>query len=88
MNSEQALQSARNWSNATIRYAISIDNATKTGLPKEIYEQQIIKAETIVDRLFGESIVECGVNAPLEHVAITVVRKTLDWVVEYRSKRQ
>ncbi len=64
--------------------ALSVPNACKSNIPKEVGEQIGISAGNLANRLFGESIAACGTDDSPERVMTTLVEKVLDWVAENR----
>jgi hypothetical protein len=78
------IERIRQWGRQTIAFACSIENAPKTGLPKEVLEQAIITAEQIANRLLSEASTASGGNLPVTMTEF--ISGVLDWVVEKRKK--
>jgi hypothetical protein len=74
----------RQWARQTIAFACSVENAPKTGLPKEVLEQNWITAEQVANRLLGEAIAASSGNFDI--TLTELVNRVLDWVVERRKK--
>jgi len=78
------LERIRQWARQTIAFACSVENAPKTGMPKEVLEQNFITAEQVANRLLSEAQAASGGNFSI--TLTELVNRVLDWVVEKRKK--
>jgi hypothetical protein len=77
----------RQWALQTVTFAISVENASKTGISKEVVEQNAISASRITNPFFAESAAACGADAEkVDRVFVELVNRVLDWVAEHRGQ--
>ena len=77
----------RQWALQTVTFAMTVENAAKTGVSQEVVEQTAIPASRIANQLFAESTAVCGADAErVDRVFPELVNRVLHWVVERRSK--
>ena len=76
----------RHWATQTIMFALIVENDARLPGPTEVYEQMLIRAQRITDRLFTAAFVACGDGASSETIALCFLRKVLAWVGEWDRK--
>jgi hypothetical protein len=77
----------RQWALQTITFEITVENASKIAVTKEVVEQNAAAAFGIADRFFTDSSAACASDANRgERVFVELVNRVLDWVVERRSR--
>jgi hypothetical protein len=77
----------RQWALQTVTFAISAENASKTGISKEVVEQNAISASRITNPFFAEAAAACGADAEkVDRVFVELVNRVLDWVAERRGQ--
>jgi hypothetical protein len=74
----------RQWGRQTIAFACSVENAPKTGIPKEVLEQNWITAEQVANRFLDEAVAASSGN--FEKTLPEFINRILDWVAEKRMK--
>jgi hypothetical protein len=76
----------RQWALQTVTFAMTVENAAKTGISQEVVEQTAIPASRISNQFFAESTAACGAGAErVDLVFPELVNRILDWVAERRS---
>ena len=77
----------RQWALQTVTFAMTVENAAKTGISQEVVEQTAIPASRISNQFFAESTAACGADAEnVAQVLPELVNRILDWVAERRGK--
>jgi hypothetical protein len=77
----------RQWALQTVTFAMTVENAVRTGISQEVVEQTAIPASRIANQIFAESTAACGADAQrVDRVFPELVNRVLDWVAEHRSK--
>jgi hypothetical protein len=73
----------RQWAHRTVTYTMTMENADKTGISKEVMEQTAIPAWHISNEFFSESTAACGVDAArVDCVFPELVKRVLNWVIK------
>lgn len=75
----------RQWARQTITFALSVENAPKTGVVKEVLEQNAITADRLAHRFLADAIDAAGDKDKFEVVLVEFVNRVLDWVVTKRK---
>jgi hypothetical protein len=66
---------------------MTVENAARTGVSREVVEQTAIPASRISNRFFAEATAACGADAErVDRVFPELVNRVLDWVAERRSR--
>jgi hypothetical protein len=75
----------RQWALQTVTFAMTVENATTTGISQGAVEQTAIPASRISNQFFAEAKAACGAEAErVDRVFPELVNRVLDWVVERR----
>ena len=77
----------RQWALQTVTFAMTVEDAARTGVSQEVVEQTAIPASRISNQFFAESIAACGGDPErVDLVFPELVSRVLDWVAERRSQ--
>jgi hypothetical protein len=77
----------RQWALQTITFAMTVEDAARTGISQEVVEQTAIRASRISNQFFAESTAACGADAErVDKVFPELVNRVLEWVAERRSQ--
>ena len=70
----------------TVTFAMTVENAARTGISREVVEQTAIPAWRISNQFFTESASACGADADrVDLVFPELVNRVLDWVAGRRG---
>jgi hypothetical protein len=84
---ENPMDVLRQWALQTVTFAMTVENAAKTGISQELVEQTAIPASRISNQFFAESTAAGGAGAErVDRVFPELVNRVLDWVADRRSK--
>jgi hypothetical protein len=76
----------RQWALQTVTFAMTVEDAGKTGISQEVVEQRAIPASQIANQMFAESTAACGGDAErVDRVFPELVNRILDWVAARRN---
>jgi hypothetical protein len=77
----------RQWALQTVTFAMTVENAAKTGVSPEVVEQTAVPASRISNQFFAESTAAAGTDAArVDRVFPELVNRVLDWVADRRGK--
>jgi hypothetical protein len=77
----------RQWALQTVNFAMTVENAAKTGVSQEVVEQTAVPASRISNQFFAESTAAAGTDAErVDRVFPELVNRVLDWVADRRGK--
>jgi hypothetical protein len=77
----------RQWALQTVTFAMTVENAAKTGVSQEVVEQTAVPASRISNQFFAESTAAAGTDAErVDRVFPELVNRGLDCVAERRGK--
>jgi phage terminase Nu1 subunit (DNA packaging protein) len=84
---ENPMDVLRQWALQTVTFALTVENAAKTGISQQVVEQTAVPASRISNQFFAESEAACATDPErVDRMFPELVNRVLDWVVERRSK--
>jgi hypothetical protein len=80
----EAVDGAKFWAMQTYVFAMNVRNPNA---PTEVLEQITIKANKLAAQFLAEAEAECGENPKSGDLMVALVKRVLDWVVEYHGRK-